>query len=543
MASEVIRPSPLPKEHYQSLGPVDLNRYKKQIVEPFKKQTHFAVGFTGSSKSTTLEKIAEQLLDAGQTGFDAYGGEFHESAYWCITMGCEHDPDYPCNCKGYDSDEGRYPMTLLVPPDFVLTDKYGTESEEPLNNYNDNRFSLWEYKRYMAQQGKTVLEYNRQKPPQRPQGSPKVPWIRIVKLPKPVHSQSKKGMWDNEANAEIRRIFLRELEFSRNEGQKRIIVFNIGMWPIEFTRMKAIQVLIYSLQMAKEKVFLPPPIFDRPKSKWTNREKTWDRVFMLFRELGEVANSQFKTDEGGYSTFIKRALGWYIRKGRQLGCSMVGDMQRTEDVMPGIRTHADWFLIKNSPLSMLGETWTWLIDYITEKRQTELELTNWNYDRVNKKYPRIQDLSKAYGYAVSSGDIVKLVNFTMPKHHHWDPDHGDHWSTITGIYWKFDGVSAVDGSDDTPETPKVPDNTIAQVRIILSMMSDKKHKAKNCSCQKCTVTKYKLESSTNRWSWKNFVFPIYQEWVTEGLITTNHVRGSDAALKNWYNRETREYTL
>ena len=61
-------------------SPVSFDKYTKPIIEPFKKQTHFCVGFTGASKSTTVETIAEKLLNAGQTGFDAYGGEFHENA-------------------------------------------------------------------------------------------------------------------------------------------------------------------------------------------------------------------------------------------------------------------------------------------------------------------------------------------------------------------------------------------------------------------------------------------------------------------------------
>jgi hypothetical protein len=294
--------------------------------------------------------------------------------------------------------------------------------------------------------------------------------------------------------------------------------------------MKTIQILIYSLQLAKEKVFLPPAIFDRPKSEWTNREKTHDRIFMLFRELGEVANSQFKTDEGGYSTFIKRALGWYIRKGRQLGCSMIGDMQRTEDVMPGIRTHADWFLIKNSPLSMLGETWNWFIDTINEKRQQMLEETNWNYDKVNQKYPRIQDLSKAYGYAVSSSDVYHLMKFTMPKHHHWDPDHGDHWKLITGIHWKFEETTSDTVTDvDSVDKPKIHDNSIEQVTIILSMMNNDKLKKK-------AIKDYSLESKSGRWNWENFIFPIYRDWLTKNQITTTHARPTYIALKNWYNK-------
>ncbi|MCH7561738.1 MAG: hypothetical protein IIC67_10325, partial [Thaumarchaeota archaeon] len=524
------------------------------------------VGFTGASKSTTVELIAEKLLNAGQTGFDAYGGEFHENAFWSITMGCEYDETYPCNCKGYETDEGRFPMTLLVPHNFVLTDYDGNSVENickvcskgreeceatensnhsfelkpnALDFYNDNRFSIWEWRKFNAQIKNTgLLEYNRNNPPQRPQGSPKVPWIRIVKLPKARNSPPKvsKGMWDYEENEEIRKIFLRELKFSREEGHKRIIVFNIGFWNVEFQRMKTLQILIYSLQLAKERVFTPPMIFDRVRKDWTPKELTYDKVFMLFRELGEVANQNIKSDESGFSTFVKKALVWYIRKGRQLGCSMIGDMQRSEDVMTGIRSHADWFHIKNSPTSLLGDSWKWLSNEnmtgkIDKKREQILLESDWNYDKANAIYPRIQDLSKARGYAVSKEDVIRLTTYVMPAHHHWDPDHADHWSMITGINFKL--VSQTKEEKQEEEKVQVVDNSVEQVGIILSMMKDKKLKAK-------AIEEYKLTNESGKWSWESFVYPIYKEWLSKNIITTNRVRPTGSALKIWYNIQLRK---
>jgi hypothetical protein len=543
-----------------SQSTVNLEKYTRPIIEPFKKQTHFFVGFTGSAKSTGLETIGERLLDAGNTGFDAYGGEFHESAYWCVTMGCCFDPDSPCNCGqvldkngkpkldddgnpiklGYETDYGRYPMTLLVPHDFVICDRFGNETEKPLDNYNDNRFSIWEYKRYIAQQRARgiempIVEYDHNNPPQRPQGSPKVKWIRIVRLPKAVWTTSKKGVWDNEANNEIRKIFIEELRYSRDEGHSRVVVFNIGFWPIEFTRMFTLGLLIRSLEQAKKEVFYPPLIFDRKWDDWTPQEKTHDKIFMLFRELGEVANASFKTDLGGWSTFIRRALGWYIKKGRQLGCSLIGDMQRPEDVMPGIRDHADWFHIKNSPLSLLGDTWKWFIDWLDKEREEELQLTNWNYEKVNESLPRVQDLSESTGWAVSRDDIKRLTRYKMPKHHHWTPS--DHWDRVTGIYWKYGETESEKGGEGevSHASEIVPDNTIEKVTMILSMMANEKLREK-------AIKDYKLETSNGKWGWKNFVFPIYQDWIMKKEIQTNKVRPTDVALSVWYNRAIKENT-
>jgi hypothetical protein len=163
-----------------------------------------------------------------------------------------------------------------------------------------------------------------------------------------------------------------------------------------------------------------------------------------------------------------------------------------------------------------------------------LEETNWNYDKVNEKYPRIQDLSKAYGYAVSSSDVYHLMKFTMPKHHHWDPDHGDHWKLITGISWKFEDTTSDTVADvDGIVKPKIHDNSIEQVTILLSMMNNDKLKKK-------AIKDYSLESKSGRWNWENFIFPIYRDWLSKNQITTSHARPTYIALKNWYNKAIKQ---
>ncbi|MDF2423678.1 MAG: hypothetical protein OPY03_00065 [Nitrosopumilus sp.] len=526
---------------------VDLGRFTRPIVDPFQKQTHFFVGFTGSAKSTGLEVIAEKLLDAGNTGFDAHGGEMHESAFWSTNMGCSLEEENPCNCTPFDSDEGRYPMTLLVPHDLVLTNKNGEESELPLQFYNNNQFSPWEFKKYVAQlkahgMNPGILEYNPNDPPQKPQGSPKVPWIRIVKLPVSKMGSSKKGIWEYEENKELRRLFLHELKFARDEGQKRVVVFNIGFWNIEFQRMNTLSLLIRALEMAKNEIFYPLQIHDRPYSEWTDREKTYDKIFMLFRELGDVADNTIKTDLGGWSTFVKKALGWYIKKGRQLNCSLIGDMQRPDDVMGKIRDHADWFHCKKSPVKLLGEGFKEFLDYLDFHREeliykTEAKFTG-NYDEVNKRFPRVQDLTQSFGWAVSNDEVYRLTRYVMPKHHHWRPE--DHWNRITGIYWKWmdtdDNTVEKEGDQGqvTPLVAKIPDNTMQQVAIILSMMNDEKLRKK-------AIDEYSLAvPKKSRATWVNFIYPIYSKWFDDKLIQSAKKRPTPNALKQKYNEYARQ---
>ncbi len=516
---------------------VDLGRFTRPIINPLEKQTHFLVGFTGAAKSTGLEVIATRLLNAGNTGFDAHGGEMHESAFWSTNMGCCLEEDNPCNCTPFDSDEGRKPMTMLVPHDFILTNSLGVESELPLKFYNENRFSLWEFKKYVAQlrangQEPGILEFNPNNPPMKPQGLPKVPWIKFIRLPKSKMGTSKKGDWEYEENKELRKIFLREMKFARDEGQHRMVVFNIGFWNNNFQKMNTLSLLIRSFEMAKKEVFYPPMIFDRKYEDWTDAEKTYDKCFMLFRELGDVADGTIKSDLGGFSTLVKKALVWYIKKGRQLNCSLIGDMQRPDDVMAKIRDHADWFHLKKSPVKLLGEGFKEFIEWVDEHREEELRITGYDYDKVNAQYPRVQDLSKGTGWAVSNDEVYRLTSYKMPDHHHWRPE--DHWDRITGIHWTWAGqeeesVDKVGNDSDNPSKPKIIDNTKDQVTIILSMMNSDKLRKK-------AIKDYALVTTTNKWNWKNFVFPIYQAWLDTKLITTSKARPTPIALSVWYNR-------
>jgi hypothetical protein len=517
---------------------VDLKRFTRKIIDPLEKQTHFFVGFTGAAKSTGLEVIAEKLLNAGNTGFDAFGGEMHESAYWSTNMGCCLEEDNPCNCTPFDNDEGRYPITFLVPHDFILTDSTGEPSELPLKHYNENRFSVWEFKKYIAQlkangQDPGLVEYNPSNPPMKPQGKPSVPWIKFVRLPKSKMGTSKKGIWEYEENKELRRIFLQEMKFARDEKHHRIVVFNIGFWNIEFQRMNSLSLLIRSFEMAKKDVFYPPMIFDRPYSQWTNEEKTYDKVFMLFRELGDVADGTIKSDLGGWSTLVKKALVWYIKKGRQLNCSLIADMQRPDDVMAKIRDHADWFHLKKSPVKLLGEGFKEFVEWIDTHREEELRITGYDYDKVNAEFPRVQDLNKATGWAVSNDEVYRLTRYKMPDHHHWRPE--DHWDRITGIHWTWEGQEETgtekegDSGTNTPVKEKIPDNSKDQVAIIQSMLASEKLKKK-------AIKEYGLTSKSGRWNWENFTFPIYQDWIEKKLITTSKVRPTPTALSVWYNR-------
>jgi len=265
---------------------------------------------------------------------------------------------------------------------------------------------------------------------------------------------------------------------------------------------------------------------------------------MLFRELGDVADNTLKVDAQGWSSLVKKAIAWYIKKGRQLNCSLIGDMQRPEDVMPKIRDHCDWFHIKSTPIALLGEGFKVFIQWLTDRRDEEIIITDKNWDKINEKYPRVQDLTESYGWAVSKDEVYRLTKYTMPKHHHWRPE--DHWDRITGIYWKWEETDneTVDKEgvtgQDIPLKQKIVDNTMEQVSVIVSMMNDTKHTNSKCTCRKCSIKKYSLTSKSGRWGWENFIYPIYSTWHDNKQILSQRIRPTPIALKNYYNEASRK---
>ena len=72
---------------------------------------------------------------------------------------------------------------------------------------------------------------------------------------------------------------------------------------------------------------------------------------------------------------------------------------------------------------------------------------------------------------------------------------------------------------------------IKQIKKILQLLHDPKRRKK-------AIRKYKLKSYTNRWSWNNFVYPIYSDMIDKGIISTRP-RPNAYALKNYYLRMIR----
>ena len=62
----------------------------------------------------------------------------------------------------------------------------------------------------------------------------------------------------------------------------------------------------------------------------------------------------------------------------------------------------------------------------------------------------------------------------------------------------------------------------------------------NDKLKKKAIKDYSLESKSGRWNWENFIFPIYQDWLTKNQITTSHARPTYIALKNWYNKAIKQ---
>ena len=326
-------------------------------------------------------------------------------------------------------------------------------------------------------------------------------------------------------NKKIKQIFMDEMKRARDE--RRIVVFNPGMFPNEFLRFMSLNIMVRSIRDTKNEVFIPATEVEigRPRSEWTDWELNKDRMFMAMRELGELLNMEMKSDDSGQSSLVKKAILNYIRKARQYDVGFLGDAQRIEEIFKGVRVHGDVFWIKYGPRWLFGEAWEWLFDYIYDKRQKILESTGWNYDIANEKWPRIEDLGPNWAYAVrKEANRPELVETPMPDHHHWRPS--DNFSKMTGIHWKFLEQGSKEIDPNTNQPIEVNDNTLEMMELIMNPTKD-------------VIARWKKEYSIKvkgKPSW-DIAFDLYQRYVDAKLITTSKVRNSKDALRIWIGRQ------
>jgi len=174
-------------------------------------------------------------------------------------------------------------------------------------------------------------------------------------------------------------------------------------------------------------------------------------MFILTRELSELAPAKFKADRSGESTTVKRSLVELARTCRHTQIDWFADWQRYSDVDGQVRGQFDNLFIKRYNEELAGDK-----DYFFIRVEEEREKNRLNYSKTKAKllnlsyYPDPHRLEKKYFYGLFDGYDVQL--FTVPKnnHQHKEPDMKFH--EMTGILYHHDMKKIPKQSSGTSRT-------------------------------------------------------------------------------------------
>ena len=437
---------------YQQYGVPKTVTYenKSAFIDTTRPKVYLTQGMRGAGKSLFDEMIAEILYNAGWTVLDLLSARNLENLYWCINK--DHRKEFHDKLKNNPKLKGtlhcnchrRYPITILVPT-------YVKFDQRSIDNYNKRYWGKEEYIDDQLKRGNnSIKEWGITFParfngrliePRKPLIRNKIELVKVRSLTPPTVTGSTKGILTDE--------FTKIVVEARKE--RRIVCFNPMLFPNEFHRYKTLELIIRSLEKLMYTNFRPPtpetvaqlrgqhsPV---PREKWTKREANWDKLCVLMREFGEVTANILKGEN--QSTLTKKALLQYIRQTRHFRISLIGDYQRPDDVFPSIREQADYFIIKKAPQKLLGVGWEWLFKDIEGKRKAIFTRYGFNAMSLNladRKYPKIENLSKNYCYVIYTDNTYKLFKTPTPAFHH--KEELEHFQNDTGIRWMEEPFNA-----------------------------------------------------------------------------------------------------
>lgn len=404
------------------------------------------VGTRGYGKSATQELFLESLFEKGWTVFDAWSAGM-ESMFYCVNLNCRQKREDEINDLKQQLDESnqlrnteksdelikqimikkselgclchkRYPITILCHESIDVDQK-------SLDKINEIHYSKDEWEKEFPDK-----MYDFVYPPEKPQSKRQKAWIKVVKLPHPSKSD------DTKTNKEITRIFTEALISCRDE--RRILTYVPRLFPDDYSRYRTIAVIVEKLPDIMDENFRPYTESELriPKSSWTKYQKNYHQMCILLRELGSIAPNQMRGNIN--ASYTKRAIIYIIRESRHHHISLLGDVQRIEDVFTSIRTQANTIIMKNTTTSLIGDNLQFVNKWIEKTHEGMFRTYGYNSqikDFVYSKYPPINQLDKNYCYVVYSDDFIELIEIPNTKHHHKQED--DDLFKLIGFSYKI----------------------------------------------------------------------------------------------------------
>ncbi len=411
-----------------------MSGYDYSYIKPSSCTINYAIGRRGFGKSNYIEYVANKLYsDFGWTLLDIWASDNLENAFHCINLNCKGNDEETCNCHS------AFPITLLAPENI-------TYEQSAVDHFNKQHYTQTEWNKKFPDK-----IFDSVYPPMKPKSERPKELVKIVKLPKPTKT------FGTEQNQKIAELFEKTVLDCRIN--RRVMVFNPKMFPSETDSFRTLEVLIRKLNDIAYRHFhklTPQDVGKTSRSEMTTREKCYDKMVVLVREMGELTpSSKLKSDQSGESVRVKKAVLSVIRKFRHHQISLLTDFQNFTDCESSIRSQLDLLTLVNTTKRLGGDELKWVFDEI-EKRHFAIKA---KYGRKGKqiaedKCPLVNELKQGQAYVVYPNDHIRLWDIPMPPFHHKRPD--QHWESITGIHfgWTKETIAS-DGSNSSKTDEKL----------------------------------------------------------------------------------------
>ncbi len=392
----------------------------------------------GSGKSSLDEVIAEENFKQGHTILDLHSAGNYESLYWVMNKNCEGfwKRWKELNAKKPDKERQKEPLhyncntryrIILVVPDYVQID------EDALDTFNGRFYTKREWAELgNLEYGKVITKDNGEQVIQKPTRGDYVQWIKVRKIHVP-----NKGYKNRD-------LFITDLTGILLEAQKerRIVTLNPVFFKDVQHKLVVLEKILRELPeiiRSNFKTMTPRKIaelrgVDEPVkfSEWTPLEKNRHRVTILMREFGSLVASSLTEERN--QVIVKKAVFAMVKIMRHFHLTLIGDMQRSGDVLSAVRDQRDYFLWRCSNIDIVSEDYKWLKDSIKAQREALAEKIG--IGLALARYPNMEDLKHNQMYVLypqknENGNLYKLFAVRMPHFHHHQQD--DDFEDDTGL--------------------------------------------------------------------------------------------------------------
>ncbi|MCV0393626.1 MAG: hypothetical protein K5790_10130, partial [Nitrosopumilus sp.] len=397
---------------------VDYLERKMESITP--KQFEIIIGLMVSAG---LLKRSQDVLGITELGLDELDGNLLH-----------------CNCHK------KYPVTVLKPP-------YVKHSKEAVDRFNGYYFKdAFEYaKAFMDklvfQWLPATTDFTKIKKPKEMIQHIK-PMLRVVEVTMPRGSR--------ENINKFLEVFTKELIHAREYGNL-LVACDPAMYPPDHEgksdKYAVFATVMDNMKPIADRHFIPL-VLDKPRNKWTKREKAYHKIALYAGEIRKPVPNQSMSPEPEASV-SKRSFFGFMPESRHAKTFPRVNAQSLGDVLKGVNKQHDIIIVKRSSDRNLGEELKWLS--VEMDKAIEEQLIKWKIWKFNKegklvKSPisplvkrklindkglcKISELPDNRAIVVNGNNQWRMTKYNPASWHH--KSDRDEFANDTGVKFEFD---------------------------------------------------------------------------------------------------------